>query len=139
MWVRARHGPTINPIILFDYDPSREKEAPNRLLKDFKGYLQADAYGGYDEVCKREGVIRLGCMAHVRRKFVDVIKVSPKQGDASTVLEAIKKLYKLEEEIREKSIQERKQIRLEKAVPILDEIKSWLDTNQKKYPPLTTS
>jgi hypothetical protein len=74
-------------------------------------------------------------MAHVRRKFVDVIKVSPKQGDANYIIQTIKKLYKIEEEIEEKTTEERKQIRLEGAAPILDEIKAWIDANQEKYPP----
>lgn len=152
MWVRTRPGsaalratwsglgrstdpPPVNPIVLFDYDPTRSADVPNRLLKDFKGYLQADGYAGYDEICKSEDIIRVGCMAHVRRKFVDVLKASEKHGDAVDMLERIKVLYKIEEESTEKTAEERKQIRLEKALPILNEMKAWLDKRQNKYPP----
>lgn len=136
MWVRTRHGPGINPIILFDYDPTRSKEVPGQLLKGFKGFLQVDGYAAYDEVCQNPDIIRVGCMAHVRRKFFDVHKASKKQGgSANFVLQKIQKLYKIEEEIKDKKIDERKQTRLTEATPILNEIKSWLDTSQEKYPP----
>lgn len=136
MWVRSRHGPGINPIVLFDYDPTRSGAVPNRLLKDFKGYLQVDGYGGYDEVCRREDIIRVGCMAHVRRKFYEVQKASPKQGGAAKhVLLLIQKLYKIEEIIREEPIANRFKIRQEESEPILKEIKFWFDENENKYPP----
>lgn len=141
MWVRARHGPIgalpeIRPIVLFSYDPTRLGEVPKRLLEDFKGYLQVDGYAGYDAVCSRGDVIRVGCMAHVRRKFYEVQKVSPKQGGAAHhVLLLIQKLYKVEEEIREKPVGDRFKIRQEESGPILKEIELWLSENGSKYPP----
>lgn len=135
MWVRSRHGPGVSPIVLFDYDPTRSGEVPHRLLKDFKGYLQVDGYGGYDGVCKSEEVIRVGCMAHVRRKFFEAHKASGKSGgEANKILQMIQKLYGIEEQIRDKSALERKEAR-EKAGPILDGIKEWLDAGQNRYPP----
>lgn len=136
MWVRTRHGPGVRPIVLFDYDPTRSKEVPNRLLAGFKGYLQADGYAAYDNICSSPDVIRIGCMAHVRRKFFDVFKATKEKSKAAQhVLQLIKNLYKIETEIEEKRIDERKQVRLEKSKPILAEIKTWLDANQNKYPP----
>jgi len=134
MWVRTRHGPGISPIVLFDYDPTRSKEVAKQLLKGFKGYLQADGYGSYDEVCLSLDIIRLGCMAHVRRKFFDEFKASNKKNQtAKQVLILIKGLYKIEREIKEKTIEDRFQIRLEKSKPILDKIKAWLDAHQNHY------
>lgn len=144
MWVRSRHGPQegpiagvkINPIVLFDYDPTRSGTVPNKLLTDFKGYLQVDGYAGYDEVCNRADVTRVGCMAHVRRKFYDVRKASPKQSSAANeVLLLIQKLYKIEEIISEEIIENRFKTRQEQSEPILKEIKTWLTENEKKYPP----
>jgi transposase len=136
MWVRTTHGPNINPIVLFDYDPTRKKEVPNKLLKGFKGFLQADAYAGYDEICSNPDVTRVGCMAHLRSNFVDVYKASEKKSrNAYMILKLIQELYKIEAEIKDKSIDCRKQTRLEKATPFLDEIKTWVDANQNKYPP----
>lgn len=136
MWVRTRHGPNTNPIVLFDYDPTREKEVPNRLLAEFKGYLQADGYAAYDNICSSPDVTRVGCMAHVRRKFFDVFKATKEKSKAAQhVLQLIKNLYKIEKEIEDKTRDERKQTRLEKSEPVLTEIKTWLDANQNKYPP----
>lgn len=141
MWVRTRHGPSgekpeINPIVLFDYDPTRSKEVPNRLLKNFKGYLQVDGYAGYDEVCKNPNVTRVGCMAHVRRKFYEVHEISKKtNSEAHRILQLIQKLYKIEETISEDKIENRFKIRQEQSAPILKDIKASLDANENKYPP----
>lgn len=137
MWVRSRHGPGVSPIVLFDYDPTRSKEVPNRLLAGFKGYLQADGYAGYDEVCASEDVTRLGCMAHARRKFFDAFKTSGKKPDSASdqVLKLIQGLYKIEEAIKERSIAERKEVRDRESTPILDKIKTFLDKNENSHPP----
>lgn len=136
MWVRTKHGPKINPIVLFDYDPTRSGEVPKKLLLGFKGHLQVDGYVGYDAICRNKEVIRVGCMTHVRRNFFDAYKVSEKKdGPAYEMLEMMKGLYKIEAQIENLSIEERKQIRQEKSKPILDDIKTWLDGNQPKYPP----
>lgn len=60
MWV-TRGGPPDSPVILFDYDPSRGKEVPLRLLDGYQGYLHSDGYAGYDAVCKPAEVVQLGC------------------------------------------------------------------------------
>ena len=136
MWVRTRHGPTENPIVLFDYDPSRSKEVPKKLLQDFKGHLQVDGYGGYDEVCKSSDVIRVACMAHIRRKFFEAHKASKKKGGAANkVLNLIQGLYKIEKAIKELSIEDRKTQRQKDSLPIMREIKLFLETNDGKYPP----
>jgi transposase len=73
MWVR-RGGPPDKSVILFDYDPSRGEHVPKTLLAGYKGYLQTDAYAGYLAVGEDPDIILLGCMAHARRYFTDVIK-----------------------------------------------------------------
>lgn len=96
----------------------------------------AQWYAAFDKICSDPDITRVGCMAHVRRKFFDVHKASKKPGgSANMILQLIQKLYKIEEEIKDKTVDERKQVRLKKSKPILTEIKSWLDTNQNKYPP----
>ena len=136
MWVRTRHGPGISPIILFDYDPTRKKEVPNRLLKDFKGYLQVDGYAGYDAICKLEDVTRVACMAHIRRKFFDVNKASKKKSAiANRVLKLIQKLYKIEVQIKEAKIAERFKQRQAEAPKVLDQLKEIIDENENRHPP----
>lgn len=138
MWVRARHGPGVDPIVLFDYDPTRSKEVPKRLLQGFKGYLQADGYAGYDAVCKNDGVVRVGCMAHVRREFFDVHKdenLKKKSVPVLPILELIQKLYKIEDQIKEKPVEDRFKVRQEQSKPILQEMKTWIDERGEKDHP----
>ena len=71
MWVR-RGGPPDQPAILFDYEPSRGGSVPARLLEGFQGILQTDGYEGYAGVAKRNDIIWVGCLAHVRRKYDEV-------------------------------------------------------------------
>jgi len=65
--------------VLFDYDPSRSQDIPVRLHDGFThGYLQTDGYAGYNEVCRKNNLTHLGCMDHVRRKFIEAQKSAPK-------------------------------------------------------------
>lgn len=100
MWV-IRGGPPGQPVVLFEYDPSRSGELPTRLLAGFKGVLQADGYSGYNAICRDEGIRRIGCMDHCRRKFVDASRAAPKlarankNGRVSKAHMAISKIGKL--------------------------------------------
>ena len=136
MWVRGRDGPTGPPIVLFDYDPRRGAEVPERLMHDYAGYLQVDGYNGYDRVCKRKEIIRVGCWSHVHRKFHEAFKASKHgKANAGKALAFIKRLCKIEEEIKEKSTKERYEIRQGKAKPVLEEIYEWLESIVHSVPP----
>ena len=140
MWVRCRAGPAENPIILYEYDPTRSGSVPVRLLEGFKGYLQVDAYSGYDRVCADSGIIRVGCWAHGRRKFEEAIKghKNPKKARvAKKALKYIGLLSKVEKECEGKSLEETVKIRQEKSQPILDEMHAWLTEAKDQVPPKT--
>jgi transposase len=113
-------------IVLFDYNPSRAGHVITELLAGFKGYLQCDGLNSYD-VLEKEGITRLGCAMHARRRFeqaaVDGAQSGKSLGEKG--LEYFKKLYDLEEEIKEKSINEKMKRRLEIAEPIWSEMKEW--------------
>jgi transposase len=64
-------GDEANPYIVYDYTPSRSRDGPARWLSGYEGYLQADAYGGYDGIYHQENVTEVACWAHARRKFYD--------------------------------------------------------------------
>ena len=132
MWCR-RGGPPDNEIILFDYAPSRSQQVPIDLLGDYSGYLQVDAYGGYNKVIKDNKLIRVGCWAHVMVKFKDAYKVQAKLKRKKTSLTAqaikfIKALYKIEDEAnaRDFTVQQRHAIRQARSKPLLDQIRKWL-------------
>ena len=136
MWVR-KGGPPDRAVVLYRYAPSRGKEIPVDLLKDWRGYLMCDGYPGYDEVGKREGVELLACWVHACRGFVDAIKLQPKgkKGRADDMVEMIARLYKVEKEHRLSDAEERHRARQEMSKPILNEIRLWLDENIPKTPP----
>lgn len=139
MWVR-RGGPPDKPVILFDYDPSRSGKVAWRLTEDFKGYLQSDGYSGYEAVGKRDGVVHVGCLAHARRMFDEALKAQPVGNRGGLALEGlalIQRIYRIEKAAREAKLtaQQRKQLRDEKARPIWDELRRWLDAKRGHVPP----
>jgi transposase len=77
MWVFCG-GPPGHPTVLYRYHPTRSGEAALTFLDGYRGYIQSDDYNGYDYLGRKEGVVHLGCWAHVRRKFFDVVKVRKK-------------------------------------------------------------
>ena len=135
MWVTLG-GPPDKKCVLFEYDPSRGKEVPLRLLVDFRGKLQTDGYASYNECCSKYELVRLGCWDHARRKFHEAFKAIPvnrRYGTrASAALRLIRKLYKIEDEIRDLTKVERYEIRQKKSVPILNRLRGWLDENMPK-------
>ena len=132
-------------MILYDYDPSRSQSVPMRLLDGFKGYLQTDAYEGYGQVCRENELISVGCMAHARRKFDEALKaqssVDPNKQKSTLAAQALKQiqaLYRIEREIKLLTIDEIKRVRQARSVPLLNELKTWLDTNIIIVPPRST-
>jgi transposase len=113
-----------NKFILFEYNNSRESQFVNANLKNYRGILQTDGYSGYDSIGKKDGIIKLGCWAHCRRKFADVVKISSTSGKAHEVIKWISKLYQIESLIREQHLDfaARKKLRQDQAPPILEKI-----------------
>ena len=143
MWVR-RGGPPGQRIILFDYAPSRAGAIPMRLLDEYQGYLQSDAYSGYNAPARMDGVIHVGCLDHARRRFVEAVKAQhaiagTERGLAPEALLIIRKLYVIEKLAREAGMtpEQRHRLRNEKARPIWDELRMWLDRNRNATPPLS--
>lgn len=139
MWVTLG-GPPDQPAILFDYDPSRSKAVPLRLMEGFSGYLQTDGYAGYDAVCAAYNITHLGCMDHLRRKFTDAQKVQPKKTSKGTLSKAdiainkLKKLYAIEKSIKHLSPDEKYDARQKRSIPALEDFKNWVDKNAPKIP-----
>ncbi|MBI5194376.1 MAG: IS66 family transposase [Nitrospirae bacterium] len=100
-----------------------------------------DGYAAYNLLGSRNGIVHIGCWAHVRRKFHEVVKARPKgstkKGYADDALAWIGQLYAIEQEADEKKFtaDERYKLRQEKSVPLLKQIKKWLDDIAPKIPP----
>lgn len=137
MWV-IRGGPPDRPCVLFEYDPSRAGSVPVRLLDGFSGTLQADGYSGYAKVCSANGITRIGCWDHARRKYVEAVKAAPEKAKrkntmmAETALAYIDKLYAIERKSKHASVSERHRIRQELSLPHLAAFKAWLESNVTK-------
>ena len=115
-----------HPYSVYDFTESRARDGPAQFLAGFKGYLHADAYGGYDHIYldSNESVVEVACWAHARRKFFDAVRSSPRQ--AYQVLEWVGQLYDIEDRARESSVEARVSLRQQEAVPVLDRIDSYL-------------
>jgi transposase len=129
-------GDEQNPYTVYDYTPSRKRDGPQAWLGGYQGYLQADAYGGYDGIFAR-GVTEVACWAHARRKFFDAQDSDLER--ATQMLALVSELYTIERELKEASAgawQELTrdeqftriaQARQKRSVPVLARIKMWLD------------
>jgi transposase len=135
MWVFMNEGLSQKSIV-YRYDPTRKGAVAGEFLDGFKGYLQSDAYSGYKQICRDE-IVSVGCWAHARRKFVDIMKIASKSGKAAEAVAYIQKLYEVERYAKEKSLppDRVKELRLEKSKPILDSYKAWLTSTVPRVPP----
>ena len=131
LWAYVRDdrpaGSTDPPAVLFRYSPDRKGERPRAHLHQFRGVLQADAYGGFNGLYDREHepLIEAACWAHARRKFFDV-HAATASPIALEALERIGALYQIEDEIRGRPPGERKAERQVRAAPLLQDLHDWL-------------
>ncbi len=128
MWVQTG-GPPGKSVVIFDYDPSRSMEVPVRLLHDYRGYLMTDGYDGYNKLARTEGIERLACWAHVRRRFVEAVKVQPKgkRSRADEAVAMIGKLYRIERDHKDATDEARLLARQQLSVPALAELHVWME------------
>ncbi len=140
MWV-FRGGDPDRPVILFRYAATRSGQVALDVLQGYTGYVQTDAYPGYN-ILEEYGMLLVGCFAHTRRYFIKVIdargkKGAKKTGSAEVALNHIRKLYLIEEQVRasELSDEQRLAVRAQKATPVLEEFKAWMDKRAALTPP----
>ncbi|MGH8337460.1 MAG: IS66 family transposase, partial [Gammaproteobacteria bacterium] len=117
--------------VWFAYTPDRKGEHPQAHLSNFTGTLQADGYAGLERIYETGGIQEAACWAHVRRKFYDLV-VAHKSPVATEALERIGALYAIEKEIRGRSPAKRRAVRNERARPLLESLKQWLETTLGK-------
>jgi transposase len=122
-------------IVLYDFHESRASQCAITFLQGHSGYLQVDGYQGYEST----QATLAGCWAHARRKFkeADIVqgKGKPKAGKATWAISHIKKLYRIEALIKDKTPVEKQVYRTEHATPLLEEYKTWLDKSILQVPP----
>ena len=130
-------GNRSSPSIVYEYQSTRSGQSAYEFLQKFTGYLQTDAFSVYNIFNANKSVNLVGCWAHARRKFYDIVKITKTPGLAHEAMKRIYKLYQIEKYARSAhlSIEERKELRQKKALPILHGFKTWLDKNTLCAPP----
>jgi hypothetical protein len=120
--------------VWFAYSPDRKGEHPQRHLARFEGILQADAFAGYDKLYQGGTIQEAPCMAHVRRKFFDLMKAhnSP---IATEAVHRIAGLYRIEAQIKGRSAEHRQAVRSERAAPLFNDMRRWLEHSLTQLAP----
>jgi len=123
LWEYNRPGAEV----VYDFRMGREREGPRLFLKDYKGRLQTDGYAAYNNV-GAQGMVHFACMAHARRKFVDALKLDPKDARSAAIIEKIGELYGVEQSAKEAGLDAvgREALRMARSVPILGELKAMI-------------
>jgi transposase len=130
MWQVSRWGP--KPLVVFEFDMSRKKEVAEKLLGSYSGFVQIDAYAGYDVLFRDASPrTRVGCMAHVYRKFKDLLATLDKElrpgHPALKIMKMIDPIYKIEEVSRPFEPEARRKYRLDQgAEKLLAELQEFV-------------
>jgi transposase len=130
-------GDDEHPYTVYDYTPNGSRDGPQEFLRAFRGYLQADAYSGYDHFYEdpQRGIVEVACWAHSRRRFFEA--QSSDLMRSTVMLAYIRLLYDVEREARDRKLQgeARRALRQEKSKRILDDIHAYLKREQPRVLP----
>ena len=131
MWLYRTGCDAKQPIVLYDYKPNRKHENAKAFLSGFSGYLHADGYQAYDNLPPE--IINVGCWAHVRRKFADILKSLPDYNRRDSLAARgtvfCDKLFALEREYdslpTDNDFKARYEARQEQSKPLMGEFFAW--------------
>lgn len=128
------HSP-LEKTVLFDYRDGRSREGPSKLLKNFSGYLQTDGYKVYDSFGEKKSITLLNCMAHARRGFEKALDYDKPR--AEYAMGMFQKLYDIERKAKQKNLspEQRHALRLDEALPVLNELGKWIVETYKTVLP----
>jgi transposase len=141
LWVGI--GDADYPYVVFDFTTDYTADGPTRFLKNYTGYLQADALAQYEGLYSDDRVKHVCCVAHARRKFVAAADGGDARAD--TALEFIRRLYTIERELppllapsddpvlseqRRAREEQRRQLRRRDAEPVLKQLATWLEVTR---------
>jgi hypothetical protein len=118
-----------HPAAWYQFSPDRKGIRPREHLAAYKGFMHADGYAGFNDLYRAGNVSEVACMAHIRRKFVDIHK-SQGSAIAEEAIKRIAQLYGVEKEVRGQPPDVRVKARQRKSKPIFDDLESWLIARQ---------
>lgn len=122
------------PLVWYQFTPDRTGAHPQRQLAGFTGFLQADAYVGYDKLYGTNRVAEVACWAHFRRKIFDIHATKPTALSAD-LLERIGALYAIEEEVRGQPPDARRRRRQEGGTSLVEALREALDAALRRLSP----
>lgn len=116
----------INKLVVFDYQEGRNKEGPSSMLENYRGILQTDGYGVYDDIAEKKGITLIHCMAHARRYFIEALDSDKYR--AEYALDLIQQLYIIEKNCTQEQLQPsaRTKVRQEQSLPVLRLLGEWM-------------
>ncbi|MCM4156151.1 MULTISPECIES: IS66 family transposase [unclassified Christiangramia] len=129
------HDP-LQKLVLFNYRRGRGQHGPREFLDGYKGYVQCDGYSVYDKIGVDPDITMAGCLVHARRKFVDTRDQDKERADKALAI--FSEIYRQERAIKEEAAGDadmRKELRLQKVLPLLQQIKTWVQEEQFKVLP----
>ena len=128
-------GDQEHPVVVFDYTKTRERVGPEKFLEGYHGYLQVDAYAGYDAFFKDpgRGLTEVGCWSHARRYYHKALESDV--GRMGPALWFIAELYKVEDRAAAMTAAERLCLRQIESKPILDQLHGYLQKIQTEVLP----
>lgn len=129
MWLYRTSGEAKKQIVLYDYQPDRRYIRPQEFLEGFRGFLHADGYEGYHKL--PENITIVGCLAHLRRKFFDGLKILPEEKKKDSLLskgvEYCDRLFRYEREFALLEPDERLDRRQQRSKPLFEEFYNWME------------
>ncbi|HSX19593.1 MAG TPA: IS66 family transposase [Gammaproteobacteria bacterium] len=138
LWAYVSDRNNTFPCTIYDYSATRAQTAPQKFLTGFKGYLQADAYSGYNTLYQSGDVTEIGCMAHTRRKFFDIAaELTTTDSLAHDALGLIAKIYAVESRCRDMHYKKRYFFRKKYLQSLYRKLHKWLIQRQKTVIPNT--
>jgi transposase len=117
----------------YEFTESRKRDGPARVFKDFTGYIQADAYSGYDRLFLPGGATEVGCWFHARRGFIKAEATEPEL--SREAIDRIRALFQIEQAAAPLCAEDRLRLRQESAAPLLEELHAWLELTATKVLP----
>jgi transposase len=136
VWVFLGGSPG-QPVVEYQYHPTRSGTIPVEVLRGYEGFIQTDGYEGYQELGSQPGIVHVGCWAHARRKFFEAREVSKNKGSADVALSSIDSLFRIERTLRAEDLtpDQFMQRRREQVEPVLEKLHVWLEEREGQVPP----
>ncbi len=119
------------PAAYYQFTVDRKGKHPQEHLKGYKGWIHADGYAGFNGLFAQDKASKMACVAHIRRKFVD-IHASQGSSVAGEAIQRMAKLYEFEKQVRGKSPSERVKLRQARSKPVFDDLEDWLQAQLPK-------